>query len=178
MEEKNFLDELIEESIQKEEANLMVYCDLLMIEAIKIESEIQKRFKECRQEIAYIEEWTLKKNAHLQEKYDRIVQKLELIMRETQKKTIELPHGTMKIRKMPDRVEITDLEAFIKNATEEMVVIIPEKLKPDLNKIKQYIKKTSHIPEGVTYIEGSEEFKLKLNKEANNDTESKIGTAD
>jgi len=172
MEEKNFLDELLEESLKKEEANLMVYCDMLMMEAIKIESEIQKRFEECRGEIAYIEEWTLKKNAHLQEKYDRIVRKLESIMRETQKKTIELPHGTMKIRKMPDRVEITDIETFMKNATEEMVVIIPEQVKPDLIKIKQYIKKTSHIPEGVTYIEGVEEFRIKLNKEENNDTES------
>ena len=172
MEEKNFLDELLEEAEQKEESNLMAYCDLLMMEAIKIEEEIQKRFEESRREITYIEEWTLKKNARLQEKYDRIVKKLETIMKQTNKKTIELPHGTMKIRKMPDRVEITDIETFMKNATEEMVVIIPEQVKPDLIKIKQYIKKMSHIPEGVTYIEGVEEFRIKLNKEENNDTES------
>jgi len=172
MEEKNFIDELLEEAELKEEENLLSYCDLLLMEAKKIEDEIAERIQQSRKEIELIEEWTLKRNAKLQERYDRIVKRLEVIMRGTDKKTIELPHGTMKIRKMPDRVEITDIEAFLKNATEEMIVIVPEKVRPDVNKIKQYIKRSGQIPEGVTYIKGREEFSIKITKEEYNDPES------
>ncbi len=70
------------------------------------------------------------------------------------------------MHKKPDRVEIEDLELFLKKAKPEMLSIIPEQLKPDLNKIKNYIK-NKPVPPGVKVIEGKEEFSYKLNGEEN-----------
>jgi hypothetical protein len=64
---------------------------------------------------------------------------------------------------MPDKVEITDLNTFIENATSQLITVVPESIKPDLTKIKAFIKMTTKIPAGVNLIEGREEFKLTLN---------------
>ena len=40
------------------------------------------------------------------------------------------------MHKKPDRVEIEDLDLFLKKAKPEMLTIIPEQVKPDMNKIK------------------------------------------
>lgn len=106
----------------------------------------------------------MKKNAAIQERANFLKLKLESYIRQTNRKTIDLPHGTIKIRKMPDKVEISDLEVFLKNANDKMLTVIPEQIKPDLNKIKAFIKMTTKLPEGVAVIEGKEEFKLTLNR--------------
>ncbi|MDF1612618.1 host-nuclease inhibitor Gam family protein [Stygiobacter electus] len=169
----NFIEELLTEIENKEKEDQLAYCDLLLIEANKIEEEMNKNQSQCEKEIEIIKEWMINKNVKLQERYELIKSKLNAIMLTTEKKTIELPNGIMKIRKQPDKVEIVDLELFLKNATKEMVTIIPEKLKPDLNKIKHYIKLTNKMPIGITLIEGKEEFTIKLKKEIGNDTENK-----
>ena len=56
-------------------------------------------------------------------------------------KTVELAFGVIRFRKQPDRVEILDNELFLNNATSNMLSIIPETAKADLNKIKAFIKK-------------------------------------
>lgn len=76
------------------------------------------------------------------------------------KKKIDLPHGILKIRKSPDMVEITDMELFLSSAKGEMLNVIPEQVKPDLNKIKAFIKMSGKVPEGVSIKEGTKEFKL------------------
>lgn len=81
-------------------------------------------------------------------------------------KTIELPHGTLKLRKQPDKVEITNMEVFLANANSQMVTVIPETVKPDITKIKAFIKMTSKVPDGVSLIEGTEKFSLVLRNSA------------
>ena len=66
------------------------------------------------------------------------------------------------MHKKPDRVEIENLELFLKKAKSEMLTVIPEQVKPDMNKIKNYIK-SRLVPPGVKIIEGKEEFTYKLN---------------
>ncbi len=73
----------------------------------------------------------------------------------------------MKLRAKPDKVEITDLELFVKSATKDLVIIKseeikPEEIKPSLTSIKNWIKMTSKVPDGVAVIEGKTEFKLTL----------------
>ena len=65
------------------------------------------------------------------------------------------------MHKKPDKVEITDIELFLSNAKPNMLTVIPETVKPDLNKIKAFVKIKS-VPLGVTVTEGKEEFTYKL----------------
>lgn len=158
----NFLDELLLEAEQKEEQRTSAYYDLLIMEVNNLETEIANNFSEAEKEVQIINEWALKRNSIIQEKANLLRLKLENYIRQEGKKTIELPHGTLKIRKMPDKVEITDMELFLSKANSQMVNVIPESVKPDLTKIKSFIKMTTKIPEGVTLVEGKEEFKLSL----------------
>jgi translation initiation factor 2 alpha subunit (eIF-2alpha) len=63
---------------------------------------------------------------------------------------------------MPDKVEITDMELFLSKANSQMVTVVPESIKPDLTKIKAFVKMTTKVPEGVSFIQGKEEFKLSI----------------
>lgn len=158
----NFLDELLLEAEQKEEQRTSAYYDLLIMEVNNLETEIANNFSEAEKEVQIINEWALKRNSIIQEKANLLKLKLESYIRQEGKKTIELPHGTLKIRKMPDKVEITDMELFLSKANSQMVNVIPESVKPDLTKIKSFIKMSTKIPDGVTLVEGKEEFKLSL----------------
>jgi len=104
----------------------------------------------------------LKKNSVIQERANLLRLKLESFIRSEGKKTIDLPHGTLKIRKLPDKVEITNMDEFLTHARAEMLTVIPEQIKPDLNKIKAFMKMSNKVPEGCAVIEGKEEFKLTL----------------
>ncbi|MFA6979512.1 MAG: hypothetical protein WC209_09340 [Ignavibacteriaceae bacterium] len=115
------------------------------------------------------------KNAQLQEKVRWLEIKLEAFIRERKEKTIDLAHGTLKLHKKPDKVEISDMELFIKHAKPEMLTVIPESVKPDLNKVKAFIKQRA-IPKVVTVTEGKEEFTYKLRKEENENGEEEIRT--
>jgi hypothetical protein len=172
MEEKNFLDELLMEVESRESEQQLAYCDMLILRAKELKEKMEKNLRQAEEEKRIIETWLISKNLELEERYGMIIKKLEMIMTQRGEKTIDLPHGVMKIRKMPDRVEIEDLEVFMKNAGEELVTVIPEQIRADLQKIKQYIKRTQRIPAGVKYIEGREEFRLKIKEEDNNDTKS------
>ena len=163
MNDNNFLDELLFEAEQKEIKQTAAYFDLILIELGKLQAEIESNFAEAEKEIEIIKEWSLIKNSKLQDKIEMLSRKLEAYIREENKKTIELPHGELRFHKKPDRIEISNLDEFLKSATADMIRIEPEQIKPDLNKIKSYIKEKGRVPKGVTLIEGNQEFSYKLN---------------
>lgn len=171
MDEKNFIDELIAEAEAKEELQTAAYFDLLLIDIQRLQREIELNFEEAKKEIEIINHWSLQKNSKIHSRIEWLEKKLEMYIREEKVKTIDLPHGILKMHKKPDKVEIEDIELFLQNAKSELVTVIPEEVKPDLSKIKQYIK--SHtIPKGVRLIEGKEEFTYKL-KERKEDTDGR-----
>lgn len=162
MDEVNFLDELLAEVEIKEEQQTAAYFDLVIAEVAKLETEIAANFTEAKKETEIIDEWALKRNSVLQERANLLKLKLEGYIRGEGKRTLSLPHGELKIRKMPDKVEITNMELFLSKANSQMVTVVPESIKPDLTKIKAFVKMTTKVPEGVTIIEGREEFKLTI----------------
>lgn len=172
---ENFLDELIKEAEEKEERRTEAYFDLLLLEIKRLNSEIEKNFTEADKEAQIIKNWALIKNSQLQNRINWLAVKLEAFIRERKEKTIELPNGILKMHKKPDKVEIVDMDLFLKHARTEMLTVIPEQVKPDLNKIKAWVK--SHlVPKGVKVTEGKVEFSYKINdnkqtneKEDNND---------
>ncbi|MFA5142530.1 MAG: host-nuclease inhibitor Gam family protein [Candidatus Woesearchaeota archaeon] len=171
----NFLDELLAEVELKEEAQTEAYFDLLLLQIQQLENQIKHNFTEAEKECSMINDFIMHKNVVLQEKVKWLEIKLEAFIRERKEKTIDLAHGTLKYHKKPNKVEITDMEMFLANAKPELLSIIPEQVKPDINKIKAFIKQRV-IPKGVTVTEGKEEFTYKLKeKEKENEREKETG---
>ena len=173
--EIDFLDELLKEAEEKEEEQTEAYYDLLLMGIRKLQDQIGYNFHQAEKECQMINSFTLHKNAQLQEKIRWSEMKLEAFIREKQEKTIALANGTLKMHKKPDKVEIEDVDLFLKNAKPEMLTVIPEQVKPDLNKIKAFIK-TKPVPPGVKLLEGKEEFSYKLNKEEENAGKKETGS--
>jgi len=165
--EVNFLDELLMEVEAKEQQQTEAGYDLMLLAIKKYQSEIKRNFEEGDKECQLIQSFVLSKNSQIQEKVIWLERKLEAYIREQEEKTISLPNGTLKMHKKPDRVEVDDLELFLKNARKEWLTVIPEQLKPNLLAIKNHIK-TRPTPKGVKVIEGEIEFSYKLNNEEEN----------
>ena len=173
-EEESFIDIMIREAEKREEKQTEAYYDLLLLQIKNLNQQIEKNFSEAEKECQIINNWALMKNAQLNERLTFLELKLEAFIKERGEKTIDLPNGILKYHmKQADKVEITNMEVFLKNARPELLTVIPESVKPDLNKIKSYIK-THPIPSGVTVIEGKEEFTYKL-KGVNNGREEETG---
>jgi hypothetical protein len=175
MNEVNFLEELLQEAESKEVYQTEAYYDLILLNIKSLQEQIANNFAEAEKEINLINNWTLTRNSVLNERAQVLERKLELFIREKNVKTIELPNGTLKLHKKQSKVEIEDLELFLKYARLEVLTIIPEQVKPDLSKLKAFLK-TRPIPAGVKVIEGKEEFSYKLRKEIDDGRQEEVGS--
>ena len=134
----NFLEELLQEVEAQEAEQTEAYYDLLLLSIKKLQELIAYNFKEAEKECQLINSFVLQKNFQLQERIRFMELKLESFIKERKEKTITLPNGTLKMHKKPDKIEIEDIELFLKNAKPEMLTVVPEQVKPDLNKIKGF----------------------------------------
>ncbi len=172
--EKSFIDELLAEEELKEELRTEAYYDLLLLQIKELQADIETNFKSAEKEIEVINNWALKKNLVMHERVNLIERKLEAFIREKDVKTLDLPNGTLKLHKKPDKVEISDLNTFLANAKPEMLTVIPEQIKPDMTKIRAFMKQ-NYTPAGVSVIEGKEEFSYKLKEVRENGREEETG---
>ncbi|MBK8944097.1 MAG: host-nuclease inhibitor Gam family protein [Ignavibacteriae bacterium] len=166
--EINFMDELLAEVEIKEELQSEAYFDLLIKKISGLESQISRNFKIAEEEVKIINDFYLKKNSKIKEAVDGIARILEEYIREKNRldpnvKTISFPNGILKLHKKPDRIEISDLDLFLKSATNDMLTVVPESIKPNLTKIKALMKYSGRSIPGISKIAGTEEFKLTLN---------------
>jgi len=162
MESRDFIDELIREAEQKEEQQSLAYYDMLIVDIINEQKRINEINDQTKREIELINQW---KDSTITKHLDRIEfleTKLHAFIVESNAKTIDLPHGRLQIRKRPDKVEVVDLDLFIMNAKTEMLKVVPESYKPDINGIKNFIKRSGQIPQGVKFTEGQDSFSLSL----------------
>jgi hypothetical protein len=151
----------------KEEHQTEAGYDLMLLAIKKYQSDIEHNFQEAEKECTMIRNFVLSKNSQIQERIKWLEMKLEAFIREREEKTISLCNGTLKVHKKPDRIEVEDLELFLKNAKSEWLTVIPEQLKPNLLAIKNHIK-TRPVPSGIKVLEGQIEFSYTLNKEEEN----------
>ena len=104
MNEKSFIDDLIKEAEEKEELRTAAYYDLLLLEISKLQDQIADNFSEAEKEIDFINRFALSKNTTLQGKVDWLAKKLEAYIKEKGEKTLDMPHGTLKMHKKPDKI--------------------------------------------------------------------------
>jgi hypothetical protein len=175
-EEKSFIDELIEKAEEKEQKLMQSHLDLILVEIRKLEEQIEKNFDTAAEEREIIKNWALERNSLLSGKIEWLSKKLELYLKEEKLKTLDLPNGIIRIRKQPEKVLVVDEERFFKNATSQFLNIIPESARPDLLKIKSFIKKSGRIPDGVEVSTQEEKFSYTIKR--NNNGKEKTGTTD
>jgi hypothetical protein len=176
IEEKSFIDQLLEEAEEKEKKLEQAQLDLILIEIRKLEEQIEKNFDTAAQERQIIKDWALDRNSMLQSRIEWLSKKLELYLIEEKLKTVDLPNGIIRIRKQPEKVIIVDEEKFFKKATSALLNIIPESAKPDLLKIKAWIKRTGKIPDGVDVSQQDEKFSYTIKR--NDNGKEKTGATD
>ena len=168
------IEELLKESEQEENKLQLAHVDLMLSEMKSIQQQIDSNFLQAEEEKKIIDNWVIAKNLKLQEKVERITNQLEIFMNmNPDVKTVDLPNGKLLKRKQPDKIEIVDMDQFLSEANSQMLVIQPEIVRPDLNKIKAFYKRTLKVPEGTKLVIGKEKFsiKLKQNGEENNGKE-------
>lgn len=173
---ESFIDDLIKEAEEKDELRTVAYYDLLLLEIGNLQDQIADNFSEVEKEIELINRFVLTKNATIQNKIDWLSKKLEAYIKERGEKTIDMPHGTLKMHKRQDKIEISDLDLFLRHARKDMLTIVPEQLKPDLTKIKNFVKMGSAV-KGVSVIPGEIEFSYKIKKDEENGRQKEIGTS-
>lgn len=166
-----FMEDLLNEIEEKEIEQTKAHFDLLLIEIKNLENEITKNFEQADREVQLIKDWSLSRNSKLQGRVERIERVLERFIRESKEKTIDLPNGTLKLHKKPDKVEIENLELFLQHAKTEMLTKVPESYKPDMAKIKQYVVSHMNPPPGVLVTKGKPEFTYKLKEEGESDAD-------
>lgn len=161
-EEVDFIEQILRDAEAAENNQRKMYYDLLLLEISKLQKEIENTFNQADRECQIIKDWAIQINSKIQKKVEFLEMKLESYIRAEGLKTLDLAHGILKLYKRPDRVEVVDLESFLKSATQELLSVIPEQVKPDVRKISAYIKEKRTVPTGVQLIPGTETFSYKL----------------
>ena len=163
-EDKNFLDELLEEVEAKEKSLHLAHVDLVLGEIRNLEVEIATNFKNTDLEKQYLDQWVLQKNSKIQKKIDWMKNKLENFMSEQdpQVRTIDLANGQLQVRKQKDKIQIENMDEFMLNADASMLTVIPESVKPDMRKVMAKYKRSLVPPLGTKLIVGEDKFIIKI----------------
>ena len=99
---------------------------------------------------------------------------LEAFMREHNKavgdKSLQLPHGQLKIRQQKDRIIVENVELLMPTASKHNLVrVIPESFEIDQLKLMRYVKVTGDVPNGTKLIEGDTKFSYTTIKGVNDE---------
>jgi|SRR6267143_1327347 len=175
----SFIEELLRESEQKDkllqiEMNRL-RADQILAALTVLEQKADDVNKLADDEIKLIEEYRLAELQKIEKKATWLSWQLEQFIRSTGEKSINLPHGTLKLRLGRDKVEITDLDKFMRVAqTRNLLRPIPESYEPDLQKTLAYVKMHGFLT-GVKLIAAQSKFSYKTLKGKSNG-EDEAGT--
>lgn len=85
-----------------------------------------------------------------------LAEQLSLFLKRTGATKASFPDGNLSYRKQPEAVEIEDEEAFC--AANRGTPLVRVKLEPDRVAIKDWIKETGELPEGVRLVRADDKF--------------------
>jgi phage host-nuclease inhibitor protein Gam len=156
----NFMEELLAEVEGKEQERKLeldrVKADQILMALSKIDAQSEEIDRVASEETALIESWRKNELDRLDKKRSWLCWNLSQFLKSTQEKTIRLAHGTIKERMGRDKVDITNIDVFLKvGAKYGLLRTYPEHKEPDLNAVLTYIKRTGEIPPGVVLIPGT-----------------------
>ena len=128
-----------------------------------LEDEIGQYKSTAEKLMQEIETWLAHKSNQKQSQIDFLSGRMEEYLRTREIKSMSLPAGLIGLRKSQDKIEITNEELFYEKADAGLIRKIPETQEPDLKKIKEQIKLTGDVPDGVDVVSQESKFYYKLN---------------
>jgi len=173
-----FIDDLLAESEQRELEMNKLKADQLLMAISVLEGKMEDVNKLADDEIQIIESYRETELAKLEKKSSWLAWNLEQFIRSTKDKTMKLPHGALKLRLGRDKVEVSNLDVFMKQAPKlGFLKVIPESYEPDMQKINEYIKSRGIIPDGVSMTPAKTKFSYTtLKGEAHESSETRTAT--
>lgn len=173
-----WLQELLDDTEAADQKHLLemnkIRADQALTAIAIMEDKIDEIEQIAQQEIDLVTSWKEVETTKLQNKINWLSFNLEKFIRGTGDSTIALAHGTIKIRKSRDKIEIVDLQKFATigqrhgllrhiNATDE----------PDLNALRAFIKVNGgKPPAGVILTPGQPTFSYSTTQKGQNDEQS------
>jgi hypothetical protein len=136
-----------------------------------IEEKMAETEQIAEQEITLITNWKESEATKLQNKINWLSFNLEKFIRSTGDSTITLAHGSIKVRKSRDKIEIVDLQKFtVIGQRHGLLRRIAANDEPDMNAIRAFIKiNGGKPPVGVILTPGQPTFSYSTTKKGTND---------
>ena len=180
----SWLQELVDQTEERDQHNLLemnkVRADQALAAIAVIEDKIAEIEQIAQQEIDLVTSWKEAETSKLQNKINWLTFNLEKFIRGTGDVTIALAHGTIKIRKSRDKIDIVDLKKFTAIGQRHgLLRHVDASNEPDLNAIRAFIKLNGGKPPlGVMLTPGQPTFSYLTTKKGKQDgeqsTESRI----
>jgi len=140
-------------------------ADQMLAAIEKLDEQMNEVIELADEEIKLIEEYRKQELEKLDKKRSWLTFNLEGYIRSTGEKTITLPHGQIKLRQGRQKVQVIDMDKFLKVGDKlNLLRKIPESLEPDISAIHQHIKRTGEIPRGVEVFQGETKFSYSLTR--------------
>lgn len=162
---EEFFDEIFTEAEGKEiltnKSPEIVFTKYLWV-IKKLEAEIEKIRITSDKLKSEIDEWESRKTNQKLDQITYLSNQMENYLRQKEMRSLSLPNGNIGLRKQQPKIEITDEELFYENAEATLLRHQPESYAPDLAAIKQKIKSTGEIPQGIKLSEQEPKFFYKL----------------
>jgi len=151
-------------------------ADRLLMALHKLDSDTAEIESTAEAEVNLIESWKRDECSRIEKKRTYLCWQLEQYIKSTDQKTITLAHGSIRLRLGRDKVEIVDIDQFMKAAKKYgLLRTYPEYQEPDLRAVAEYVKKSGEIPPGVELTPAITKFTYQLNG-GSNGKETKAGT--
>jgi hypothetical protein len=174
----NFIDELLAEAEQADAKKLIEINRLRADQLLMAISTLEARAAEINtmvdSEVALFDDYRTAEIAKLDKKMAWLAFNLEQYMKSTGEKTMALPHGELKMRKGRDKIEITDMEKFLKIAEQKgLLRAIPESYEPDMRALTEYAKYSGVTPQGCMLTPAQTKFTYKTKGTSNGSSSDK-----
>jgi len=160
------IDEIFPDEIDENEINTLNDPQVLFAKFLwrikYLEDEISQYKSTAEKLMQEIEAWLEPKFKQKQSQIEFLSGRMEEYLRTREIKSMSLPAGLIGLRKCQDKIEITNEELFYEKADANLIRKIPETQEPDLKKIKEQIKLTGEVPDGVDVVSQESKFYYKL----------------
>ena len=173
----SWLQELVDQTEERDQHHLLEMNKLRADQALAaiavIEEQIAETEQIAQQEIDLITRWREAETAKQQKKINWLSFNLEKFIRGTGDSTINLAHGSIKVRKSRDKIEIVDLKKFNEIGQRHgLLRHINASDEPDMNAIRAFIKVNGGKPPlGVILTPGQPTFSYSTTRKGEQDVE-------
>jgi hypothetical protein len=160
---ENWLAEIESTSEEKRLQLNRLQADQCLATIAELEQKLADVESLAAEEQMLIEKYRQAESDRITKRIRWLAASLEAFMREHNKavgdKSLQLPHGQLKLRQQKDRVLVENVELLMPTASaHNLVRIVPESYVIDQMKLLRYVKTTGEIPAGTRLVEGDTKF--------------------